>query len=137
VDANGMDDGEYHAWLYLEDNFNGAFVIPVNMTIDTHMGELETGGKRQEGIFNAYPNPFIAQTVLSILLPETTKTRIEISTLQGQIMKVIDQEVKGGIRHLIEWDGNNEEGKPVGAGIYSGRLITGNKSYFVKIIKIR
>lgn len=132
VNAAGMADGVYHAWLLLQDNFQGETIIPVNLTIDTYMGENRPGyaGSR----FSASPNPFRETTTFSVCMNEKSSFRIEISTLEGQIIASLPGETDARNNKKLTWDGKDKSGESVPAGIYLARLISGENSFFVKII---
>jgi hypothetical protein len=44
VNTEGMPDGKYQAWVILQDNFENEIIIPVNLVVDTFLGEQEITG---------------------------------------------------------------------------------------------
>jgi hypothetical protein len=137
VNTAGMEDGNYQAWIILQDNFESEVIIPVNLTVDTYMDASGPVYNQASDKFSAFPNPFQDKTTLSILLPEKSMIRFEISTLQGQSVKAFSSQAEANVNHQITWDGMDNNGNPVPAGIYLGRLVAGDRSYFVKLILTR
>jgi hypothetical protein len=135
VNAEGMADGKYQAWVVLQDNFESEIVIPVNLTIDTYMGPTGSETDLPLSVLTAFPNPFQEQTTLNVNLPAKSNISIEILNLHGQLVQVIESRVDAGIEHTITWDGKDMNGNIVPGGVYLGRLINGEKSNFVRLIK--
>jgi Ca-activated chloride channel family protein len=66
---------------------------------------------------NFFPNPFTEQTsaIINLKVPETILIRIY--SIDGRLVKVIKIDGKYG-PNRIEWNGENENGDALGAGIY-------------------
>lgn len=80
-----------------------------------------------------YPNPFNPETTIKFGLPEESRIIIEIFNVLGQKVKeLLDSEKPAGY-HQVRWDGTDEFGKKVGAGIYLCRMQAGN---FIKTQKM-
>ena len=80
-----------------------------------------------------YPNPFNPETTIKFGLPEESRVTIEIFNVLGQKVKqLLDGEKPAGY-HSVPWDGRNEFGKNVGAGMYLCRMQAGN---FIKTQKM-
>ena len=133
VNAQGMEDGIYHSWIILQDNFESEIIIPVNLTIDTYMVDPKPPFYQPE-VFNAFPNPFKAQTTFNILLSDRSKAKLEISNSLGQQIKTISFLVEANTRKTIIWNGLDLNGNRVPPGIYLVRLSTGKSSYFTRLI---
>ncbi len=69
-----------------------------------------------------YPNPFNAETIIPIQLSESGETKVIIFNLLGQeVRRLVDQTLPAG-RHLLHWDGKDQMGQLVPAGIYFYQL---------------
>lgn len=87
-------------------------------------------------LYNAYPNPFKAQTAIRYSLSNQSKVSLYIYDASGRIVnKLINQEVALGV-HTISWDGRNERGQKVSTGIYFYQLQTLNYSATKKILLV-
>jgi hypothetical protein len=82
-----------------------------------------------------YPNPFSANrafgnpsTVISFTLPETGKVTVNIYNETGQLVRsLVDREMPAG-RQSLNWNGRDQSGKTVAAGVYLYRLVVTSRA---------
>ena len=75
-----------------------------------------------------YPNPFNPETMISFALPEAGEVRLSIFSESGQLVRqLVNREMAAG-RHNLRWDGRNQAGDPVAAGVYLYRLSVQDQS---------
>jgi len=68
------------------------------------------------------PNPFRAATQIRYVLPGSGHARVTVFDAAGRhVRDLIDRHESAGA-HLVSWDGLDEEGSPVSAGVYAYRL---------------
>jgi len=65
-----------------------------------------------------YPNPFNSSTVISFAMQKSGAVRIVIHNLLGQVVRVLADEVREAGEHRLMWDGRDERGIAVPAGVY-------------------
>jgi flagellar hook assembly protein FlgD len=83
------------------------------------------------------PNPFNPSTTIRYDLPEGSITVLRIYNLLGEeIIKLIDEFQSAG-SHIINWDGNNENGIPVNSGLYLYSLTCNNLSKTKKMLLLK
>jgi hypothetical protein len=83
-----------------------------------------------------YPNPFNPSTRISFSVFKTTEARLEICDLLGRKVRTfVKSQCSPGI-HEIKWDGLDENGQPVGSGIYIYTLFDGNETMTKKMLKL-
>ena len=70
------------------------------------------------------PNPFNSQTVLSYFLHASGPVHVEVFTLTGQRVVLLQQGPQQAGYHRLHWDGLNAVGRPVASGTYLYRLVT-------------
>ncbi|OPX25074.1 MAG: hypothetical protein B1H02_02235 [Candidatus Latescibacteria bacterium 4484_107] len=90
----------------------------------TQLGREKTGEQRVSGVnlFQSYPNPFNAETLLGFALPQATSVKLVIYDVLGQRVRTLaDGEMPSGV-HRVVWDSKNEAGREVSSGIYFCRL---------------
>ncbi|MBN1291368.1 MAG: PD40 domain-containing protein [Candidatus Latescibacteria bacterium] len=76
-------------------------------------------------LYGNYPNPFNPSTTIEFSLPETGFTDLIIYNMTGQkVRELISGTMSGGV-HSVVWDGRNESGLAVSAGMYLTRLRMG------------
>jgi len=74
-------------------------------------------------LFQNYPNPFNPSTVIYFALPEAGKVTVRIYSETGQLVRaLIDKEMPAG-QHVVSWNGLNESGNTVAAGVYLYRIV--------------
>jgi len=84
---------------------------------------------QQPGSFNLlqnFPNPFNPSTVISYEIPHPAHLRIEIYNVLGQKIKTLFDGFQASLYGRVVWDGINEKGQGVSAGVYIYSLITDN-----------
>jgi hypothetical protein len=80
-----------------------------------------------------YPNPFNPTTTIEYSIPQTGHVDLAIWNIAGQKVRTLVNGQQDASYRKIVWDGKNELGETVGAGIYFYKLSSGN---FTKIQKM-
>jgi len=65
-----------------------------------------------------YPNPFNSSTVITFTMPESGPVRIMIHNLLGQAVRLLVDQAREAGEHRLLWDGRDENGITVPAGVY-------------------
>lgn len=84
-----------------------------------------------------YPNPFNPATEFAYTLPEKTEVRITIHDLHGRLVLTLKSGTENAGRHIMRWQGEDENGLPASAGIYFFRIETPTFSQTNKMILLR
>ena len=88
-------------------------------------------------IHQNYPNPFNPTTTLRYDTPESGTVSILIYDMMGrQIRTLVNENVSAGY-HFVQWDGTNETGSPVAAGVYIYSLNSGSFRAIKKMILLK
>jgi hypothetical protein len=105
----------------LEDNF------------DTNVEEEKSSGLVKDfNVFQNYPNPFNPETLIEYALPKEGRVTFEVYNVLGQkIATLLDAEKPAG-QHIVKWNGTNDVGLKVSAGIYLVRMRAGNYQKSIK-----
>jgi hypothetical protein len=85
-------------------------------------------------LVGAYPNPFNPSTNIVFQLPDRANIRMEIYDVKGSKVKTMMNDIKEKGRYEVVWDGKDEYGKVVSAGIYYCRMKAGS---FLKTISLQ
>lgn len=85
----------------VELSINGSALIPDNYVLNQN-----------------YPNPFSSSTTISYDMPETQKVMIRIFDVRGRLIRTLTNEEQNAGFKSVVWDGKNDDGKTVSAGIY-------------------
>lgn len=88
--------------------------------------------------FAPYPNPLRVDQDEKLLWPvevlEPTQIRAEVFDLLGRKVSVMAEALLQPGTHAIEWNGHDDENKPVAPGLYLLRMVDGKKRMIRKII---
>jgi hypothetical protein len=80
-----------------------------------------------------YPNPFNPATIIEYTLPKTSKVKIQIYNVLGQMVRNLVDELQDQGYKMILWDGKDDRGHELSSGVYFYRIRAGN---FVKSKKM-
>ncbi len=84
-----------------------------------------------------YPNPFNPSTVIRYELAESANVQVTILDITGrQIATLVSDNSPAGINSVI-WDGRNDLGVQVSAGVYLCRMRTSGLQFTNKIVYLR
>ena len=84
-----------------------------------------------------YPNPFNPQTTMDFDLPNDSEVNIRIYNITGELVKEMVNEVMPAGYHKLVWNGRNEMGVDVTAGIYIVHMNAKNYRSVKKINLLR
>jgi hypothetical protein len=70
----------------------------------------------------SYPNPFRGSTALRYALSEASTVRLEIFNVRGQRVATLVNGPMGRGYHSVNWNAQDQAGRPVSAGVYFYRL---------------
>lgn len=92
---------------------------------------------QQTKLGSNYPNPFTDQTLLRFNIARDGQAVIEIYRIDGdKVRNLFLEHAKAGY-HEVVWDGKDDLGRPVPAGIYVYRLTSSNFLHSRKMVLMR
>jgi len=77
------------------------------------------------GLLQNEPNPFIMSTKISFNLSSTAQVKLNIYNLKGQLVKSLYSGVASS--KTLDWNGRDENGKTLSAGVYLYKLLINGK----------
>jgi len=75
-------------------------------------------------LVGAYPNPFNPQTRIVFDLAAPGEARVQIYDTSGRLVRTLINEYRASGRHEVPWNGKDQAGQSVAAGVYLYRLET-------------
>ncbi|MCF7826162.1 MAG: T9SS type A sorting domain-containing protein [Candidatus Marinimicrobia bacterium] len=84
-----------------------------------------------------FPNPFNPSTTIPYSLNEQSSIRMSIYDLQGREVIQLLNTLQARGRYQINWNGQDQEGEPVEAGVYLCRLETDTRTAITKLLLVR
>jgi hypothetical protein len=116
---------------YIANTSNGSITVLASNHDETTVPILNSS------LEGNYPNPFNPQTTIHFYLSENSHTELIIFNVKGQkINQLINKELGQG-KHLIVWDGKDENQKDLSSGIYFYQLKTEHFSEIKKALLIK
>lgn len=77
----------------------------------------------------SFPNPFGASTTIRFALPRTAPVTLEVLDLKGGKVRTLLNESRDAGQNFVVWDGRNDAGSALPAGLYFYRLSFEGGSY--------
>jgi len=84
-----------------------------------------------------YPNPFNPSTTIAYSLSSAGYVKLAVYNVLGQKIKALVEGIQSAQSHKAQWDGTNEIGELMAAGIYYYKLEHKNSSFIKKMVMIR
>jgi len=84
-----------------------------------------------------YPNPFNPSTTISFNLVEASNVKIDIYSVNGQLINTVTNEFFGAGQNSVSWDGVDGEGRPVASGLYFYKMKAGRYTSTKKMILMK
>ena len=119
---------------FIRDAVYGSTKEPVVLTLKSIT--TGTGGLANKAFLNCYPNPFNNQVNVEFT-GTTGHVTIDVVNATGSVVKQIFSGYPAEGMNTAEWDGKNQSGTSVSAGVYYIRFISGDTVETVKISKTK
>jgi hypothetical protein len=86
--------------------------------------ESDPQGRITTALYDVVPNPFTQTTTLKYYLAETGPVTINVYDATGRLVRKLLSDERDSGHGRVDWDGRNDNGVRVSAGIYFARLVT-------------
>ncbi len=83
-----------------------------------------------------YPNPFRASTTVRFTLSSPAPVDIRVFDVAGRVVRTIQTGELPRGSHEIQWDGRDERGIEVPAGLFFIRLQVGDRKHALRVLKV-
>jgi subtilisin family serine protease len=84
----------------------------------------------------ATPNPFTAGCDVSFVMPEEGRARLSVFDVTGRRVRVLADGIFGSGPQRVRWDGRDDLGRGVGAGVYVARLEASGGARERKLVRV-
>ena len=95
-------------------------------SIGTVTGIRDNYGPTAYSLSANFPNPFNPNTSINYNLGDNVSVRLEILNVSGQTVRLLVNNLQNKGQHTIQWDGRDDTGRKVSAGVYLYRLHAGS-----------
>ncbi len=83
------------------------------------------------------PNPFTETTTIGITMPDRSDVEVAIFDVAGRRVATLAKGTRASGDHELVWNGLDDSGKRVGAGVYFYRLESGGETLTRKLVLVR
>ncbi len=88
-------------------------------------------------VFESNPNPFTNETEVRLSVPDDRPVNVGIYNVAGQRVRLLTPEITEAGRAVLSWDGTDDHGRRLPAGIYFLRVETHRVASSHKIIMLK
>lgn len=139
---NLIDDlefGNHELAKDIADMINNGEMVPEGMIpLETVQIAYRQGLPSGQFMLSNRPNPFNPSTTISFMLPETASATLRVYDVSGHLVRILlNGAVKSDGPHEVVWNGRNEAGLVVAAGVYFGKLDAGGYSEIQRMTLIK
>jgi aminopeptidase N len=96
--------------------------------------QVTDGGSKLE---QNRPNPFISATFISYQLATGGRVSLKVYNAAGQLVRVLADKLQGPGSYNVGWDGRDEGGRHLSAGLYFYRLKAGGASQVRRLVLVK
>ena len=114
---------------------NGLYILQNDIL--TNVKNDRTQAPAMFRLYQNYPNPFNPTTSVSYELQKAMYVQLTISDICGCHIRTLVNHQQNPGRYQTVWDGTNEQGLPVSAGIYFCKMQANQSIKIIKMILVR
>jgi hypothetical protein len=135
--TNTAGDDLYDAWV-AQGKAPPVAMAYGSAAVNVTQSAVADGGPVQEfALGRARPNPFSETTRIAYTVPASGRARLAVFDLTGRRVRVlVDERAEPGV-YESRWDGRDERGLEMPAGIYFLRFTAGDQARSARIVYIR
>jgi hypothetical protein len=101
------------------------------------VGEESSPESKSFGLESISPNPFSETSMIRYVIPHESRTKLVIFDTSGRPVKTLADGLRVAGHYTVYWDGNDDRGRPLSAGIYFCRLQAGEFLETNKILLLK
>jgi hypothetical protein len=108
---------------------------PVPLAATATTGTEDTPDFQSSGLI-AYPNPFNPRTQLAFTLEQSEPVSLRVYDAAGRLVRTLLNESRAAGEQSVSWDGTDEDGIGVGAGVYHVQLAARSGKLLTKLVLV-
>jgi hypothetical protein len=136
--SRGFSPGTYSGTIRVQPDSGSTVDLPVVLRIGDVAGVSGDRSAPQSVVLEAArPNPFSGSAILHYSLPTAQSARLVIYDASGRVVRTLARGTAAAGYHSLEWNGRDEAGRAVPAGIYFARLQTAGCSLTRRLLRVR
>jgi len=136
VPGLNADGWEYNAMPTMEIEVVAADypIEPINVTT---LAEGDMTVPQVTALKGNYPNPFNPSTTIAFDIAQDGMVAIEVYNIKGQKVKTVTNEAMKAGRYTVVWNGDDNNGREVGSGVYFYRMTSGGYTKTQKMLLMK
>lgn len=135
----------YGYWRLRVKDFASGFTGKLNgwglqlFSTDTGVEGSSPGTARPHLYLSSRPNPFKNRTTVTYAQPGPGEQKVELSVynISGQRVRTLVSGMQSPAKYLMEWDGCDDRGQNLPAGVYVARLSVNGRTTSTRMVAIR
>jgi hypothetical protein len=111
---------------------DGIELVGSHFLTAVHLGRSALGLQ-----LTSFPNPFNPSTTMRFDLPTAARVRATVYSGDGRLVRALMEGDLPAGRHEAVWDGRDSRGNLAASGIYSCRIVAGERMETIKLALLR
>ncbi len=139
IDAADLAPGDHAAHLELRTNeaVRDTYLLPITLTVTSDPTAAEATPAAAI-VLRAYPNPFNPATNLAFDLRDPGPVSLHLHDAAGRrVRTLLSGAPHAAGSHSVRWDGRDDRGRAVAAGVYLARLEMAGKVLRERLVLVR
>lgn len=120
-----------------QDSGADAFVLAIHPDPATDVPAISAPAVTDALTLTSGPNPFRGSVRIAFTLPAAADVRLDIVTVGGRRVRTIDGRAMPAGASSLRWDGRDDAGAAVAAGVYLARLTAAERSAAARLVLLR
>lgn len=116
---------------------HGRSMHSIDLDAVTAVESQEIGAGKVVSSLSNYPNPFRPSTTVAYHLARPADVTLSIYDIAGRVVRTLESGTRPSGDHEVPWDGRNEDGHRVAAGVYFAALEAGGEFRTVKMSLVK
>jgi len=83
------------------------------------------------------PNPFNPMTTMRLEIAKAGLATLRVYSVDGRLVRTLIQRPLAAGLYRVKWDGNDDQGEPVGSGVYFSQAVSDGKRIGRKMVVLR
>ncbi len=144
TDTTYVDSSPVAGWgnymvraVRLETTASGTYLNLSPGQIDSIEVSADVTLKSQAAAHLSAPNPFLAGSKIMLTLARPGRTVLKVYDATGRLVRTLDAGQLASGSHRLEWDGKDQRGLNVQAGVYFCRMLAGGETLSRKLVLVR
>lgn len=109
----------------------------VDVELRTVTDVAENGVPRLLEVADNYPNPFNPNTTIVYAVPVEGPVRLTVFDARGRHVRTLVDDLRPAGRHVVAWDGRDEQGHALASGVYFHRFEAAGETRIGKMVLVK